>query len=371
MSTTGKTEEGSSDDGAGDAGEMKTHLSDIIEVESTIGTSDRTGDTYHDAGDSRPKRRSLDNVSSFGDIDEDEEEGRRVRIRQHDHTRPQQRASITTVNTRGSGGLSKSFHTVPFSEHHIDLIEGGEVAAGEDQDPMQHSHRVRRRQRDRRDFATRTSITTNTSITNLIGSTDEDPNFWEVSGRWFSDAGDFVGELAGMTSRRASDTSYDADDAVDAAAFLPRVDGVEIVSAADDDDDYDEDPSNPDQFDDLSSLGDTPTYFTYFTARSVRKNLIRGAWFITLCLMIAWIAAQAALQSSTWFHEWTSGNRVSVFAPRGSRRYNKLRAKLVHISGEEAFMNEASPQHMALMYLADGDSLLLVSCIVQIVLFIR
>ena len=238
---------------------------------------------------------------------------------------------------------------------------------------QQQRTRVRRRQRDRNDF--RTSISTiNTNMSHLIASNDEDPTFWGVSNRWFSDAGEFVGELTGMSTMRLAD-----DDAV-----FPRTEGVEIVSAADDvddneDDDVEEDDEDEDEedgltrdslgltysdtnftpFDELSSMGDTATGIL---TETTRRNLVRGASWILLSFIMVGIAIQVAVNSSSWFHVWSSGNRVSVFgARRRSRRYAKLKAKLIKLSGKEVFSNEESPQHKALMYLADGDSLLLVS----------
>ena len=88
--------------------------------------------------------------------------------------------------------------------------------------------RSRRKARDRDDF--RTSFAN--PQTNLMLANDDDPNFWGVSNRWFSDAGEFVGELTGMATRRAS---VDTDKGSSYSDYnLPKVEGHhEIVHAID------------------------------------------------------------------------------------------------------------------------------------------
>jgi len=251
---------------------------------------------------------------------------------------------------------------------------GGEQTAPTATPPRRPSlsrQQSRRKARDRSDF--RTSLSQNPNTRSFLAN-DDDPHFWGVSNRWFADAGEFVGELAGMATKRASDVTNASNDQ------LPLTEGREIVHAVDDmDTNYNHndtgkqmggvsfneeglDFSNRDDdnelFDDLSSLGDTPTgIFTDMT----RRQVIRGAWAISVSFMIAWIAAQVALQHSTTFQGWTSGihKHQIVFTPRRSKRYGQIKAQLVDISGEEVFMDEASPQHRALLYLADGDTLVL------------
>mmetsp|Transcript_37368 Transcript_37368/g.68655 ORF Transcript_37368/g.68655 Transcript_37368/m.68655 type:complete len:745 (+) Transcript_37368:132-2366(+) len=284
--------------------------------------------------------------------------------------RASRRLSVDTVRATNTGtGARTEGNDVRTVEVEMQVMQlppdhnDDEDAKEEEEEDQQQRTRVRRRQRDRRqrdrnDF--RTSISTiNTNMSHLIASNDEDPTFWGVSNRWFSDAGEFVGELTGMATMRLPD-----DDDV-----FPRTEGVEIVSAADDgaDDDVDVDDDDDDEenfltysdtistpFDELSSMGDTTTgIFTETT----RRNVVRGASWILLSLMMVGIAIQVAVNSSSWFHVWSSGNRVSVFARKRSRRYAKLKAKLIKLSGKEVFSDEESPQHKALMYLADGDSL--------------
>ena len=277
-----------------------------------------------------------------------------------------------------SHGRNRSMETVNIEN--VDDLEqqagyGRRSNRGEDDDEEVRSQQIqrglkkqrsRRKARDRDDF--RTSFAN--PQTNLMLANDDDPNFWGVSNRWFSDAGEFVGELPGMATRRAS---VDTDKGSSYSDYnLPKVEGHhEIVHAIDDMEDDNRgvvfggdggfdfsDRDDTPLFDELSSLGDTPTgIFTDMT----RRQVIRGAWAISISFMIAWIAVQVALQHSSTFQEWSSGmhKTQSVFTPRRSKRYGQIKAQLVEISGEDVFMNEQSPQHRALMYLADGDSLAL------------
>ena len=263
----------------------------------------------------------------------------------------------------------------------------------------QKRQRSQRRLRDQSDF--RTSITK--IPVDLVQNNDEHPDFWNVSQRWFSDANEFAGELTGMATRRASA----------AAAGMPRTQGVQIVSAVDgddsdsekgdgeghvelkdspkgivshhvnailgshdddddDDDDYDSEEDEDDehealqQFDELSSIGDTPTYI--FSVQTNTKA-IRGGICMAVAFMLIWMCTQIALQSSSWFHDWQhvrSSGINPIWKPRRSHRYGKMKSKLVTLYGDtshikEMLENEESPQHKALVYLADGDSLELVS----------
>ena len=232
-----------------------------------------------------------------------------------------------------------------------------------------------RKARDRDDF--RTSFV-NPYTTELLGNNDPGSDFWGVSTRWFSDANEFVGELAGMATRRAStDQSHSS---------MITIDHHEIGCAEDDqsyssDEDEDEEQNNGGHnnrknnndedvalsfsdnddtplFDELSSLGDTQTgIFTDIT----RRQAIRGAWTISISFIMVWIAVQVALQHSSTGREWHNiiNSHQITFAPRRSKRFNAIKSHLIEISGEEAFMNEDSPQHRALVFVADGDTLVL------------
>mmetsp|Transcript_3555 Transcript_3555/g.7836 ORF Transcript_3555/g.7836 Transcript_3555/m.7836 type:complete len:983 (-) Transcript_3555:338-3286(-) len=268
--------------------------------------------------------------------------------------------------------------------------EGGE-GGGSDEDRRKRLVRRSsiRRQRDIHDF--RTSITTTqTDMAHLISSTDEDPTFWGVSNRWFTNAGEFVGELAGMATRRL--TSNDMSN-----SEFPKTEGVQIVSAADDPDDENDvfdnldDLDAPDHhlrrietnthasyetpFDELSSLGDTSTGLLTSNTATRNAALLRQISWILASFTLAWIVLQVALESSSSQYDiWTSSSRSNggfsfggagdifgggLMQAHRSRRYGKLKAKLVKISGEEVFEDEHSPQHKALVYLADVDSLTL------------
>lgn len=269
--------------------------------------------------------------------------------------------------------------------------------------------------------------------TTLVSHNDDRPDFWGVSNRWFAGAGEFVGELSGMATRRADDavevggsgsglgSALGAAAAAVAAAssaeeFPVAPEGTKVYSAADDDHDdenenendekcdgieggadggfggYDHHHEDDDEgeeddeddyegygysdvdtplFDELSSLGDTPTaFYTVMT----RNHILRGAWVITAGFMLVWLVLQLALESSGWYpalkgrhHRDRSkvgiggGGPIAMFAPRRSKRYARMRDHLVGVSGREALMEEGSPQQRALLYLADGDSLQLVS----------
>ena len=63
--------------------------------------------------------------------------------------------------------------------------------------PSLSRQQSRRKARDRSDF--RTSLSQNPNTRSFLAN-DDDPHFWGVSNRWFADAGEFVGELAGMAT---------------------------------------------------------------------------------------------------------------------------------------------------------------------------
>jgi len=241
----------------------------------------------------------------------------------------------------------------PFGDHDDNdssTAQEQKVAETRRMKPQSHQPRQlirqasRRRKRDRHDF--RTSITTIGSHMssdikalsapdrhNLISSTDEDPSFWGVSNRWFSDAGEFVGELTGMATRR-----------IDDEAGLPRTDGVDIECAADYDDENDSDDGSDlgelsgsslndmTPFDEMSSLGDTPTGI--FTNQT-RKQFLRSAWFVTMAIMLLYIASQVIWHSSSSFRKWSdSRDHITIsagFGMRHSRRYGKMKKKLIDV----------------------------------------
>mmetsp|Transcript_18192 Transcript_18192/g.39315 ORF Transcript_18192/g.39315 Transcript_18192/m.39315 type:complete len:893 (-) Transcript_18192:619-3297(-) len=331
----------------------------------------------------RPPRRSTNTANNNNDDDSDSSNDRYHASFSNNTFR--RRASVDTIGmmsttTRSVGMVRLEMRSLTLPPEYNDddgdedgylnrlhavAAASGAPAAGDDNnnndndhaEEQEERHRVRSRQQDRQDFRTSFATSLNTH-TQFISSTDEDPTFWGVSNRWFSDAGEFVGELTGMATRRAS---------VDNAAALPRTsaDGnVEIVSAVDDmSDDDDEEGIHMDNtplFDEMSTLDDPPTGI--FTEMS-RTHVIRGAWIISFSFIMIWIAMEVAFHSSSWFQAWSSSNRehdgASMFAPRRSKRYGKIKARLVQISGKDVFLNEESPQHKALLYLADGDSLLL------------
>ncbi|KAL7549090.1 hypothetical protein ACHAWF_012362, partial [Thalassiosira exigua] len=309
----------------------------------------------------------------------------------------------TALGGGGGGRGGEGYHRADHGDEVENEEEGDEGELSPAPPPPRRRPAPRTRLRESHaekyaDFRTSRASAATAEAARRTSCADDDPQFWNVGARWFEEAGEFAGELAGMATRRAA-----ADSSLGGGArgTFPRTRGVEIASAVDDyddddnekdehdrdcddgdggeragflintypssGDDDDDDPDSSDYlapFDDLSSLGDTPTGI--FTA-DTRRQVVRGAWMLTTLFVLAYVAAGAALRSSEWYRGWTERKRAGIVgagAPRRSRRYYQMRKWLTKgaAGGEAAaalFADEGSPQHRALVYLADGDALTL------------
>ena len=185
----------------------------------------------------------------------------------------------------------------------------------------------------------------------------EDDSFWGLTPRWvgsvYQTASRTAEELAEMSNPFYSDSGPLRDDGREVACavdeqeeFQNRIISAPVRSMLDDDE--------------LSSLGNTDTGPLSMYSERGLHSLFRGG--LLMGLVVTGVALVISLATRSNGMSWVNNVRSSVtFSKKRSIRYFPMKERLVLISGAAAFEDEMSPQHRALVFLADGDPLVLVS----------
>ena len=275
-------------------------------------------------------------------------------------------------------------------EYNIDNNVDNNDNVDNDDDDQDNQNRRRRRPNRATDelsasIATfHTNMTTdsamNTNVTNvahLTSANDEDEDFWGISSRWFSSDSPFYTYYAGFggsgSGKGSGNEKGDGDGVVSDDTFLTHgkkrnkmedfVDGSTTINN-NDDGEYDNLAADEhDLFSEVSSMGDTPTIVVMSNkAKRKLKRICRTCYMTTLLSMGILVMIRG------YNHEWLgnlgaqfSTSAPALFAPRRSKRYGPMMEVLVGVSGREVFEDVMSPQHSALVFLADQDPLFLVS----------